>query len=57
MQLPMIMASNEQNVKPYPKRAHDACFAFWRSHAAQKRSISAEVLLLIEQAVEPTKVH
>jgi hypothetical protein len=36
MQLPMIMASNEQNVKPYPKRAHDACFAFWRSQAAQK---------------------
>ena len=36
MQLPMIMAGDEQNVKPYPKRAHDACFVFWRSQAGQK---------------------
>jgi hypothetical protein len=36
MQLPMIMASDEQNVKPYPKSALDACFAFWRSQAAQE---------------------
>jgi hypothetical protein len=36
MQLPVIMANNEQNVKRYAKRAHDACFAFWRSQARQK---------------------
>jgi hypothetical protein len=24
MQLPIILASDEQDVKPYPKKAHDA---------------------------------
>jgi hypothetical protein len=57
MQLSIILANNEQNVKPYPKKAHDACFAAWKSQFGQKVSISAEVLLLIEQAVESTKVH
>jgi hypothetical protein len=36
MQLPITLASNEQNVIPYPKKAHDACFAAWRSQFGQK---------------------
>jgi hypothetical protein len=36
MQLPIILANDEQNVKPFPKKAHDACFAAWRSQSAQK---------------------
>ncbi|MFL6424361.1 MAG: hypothetical protein ACJ71R_12320 [Nitrososphaeraceae archaeon] len=30
MQLPIILASDEQNVKPYPKKTHDACSTAWR---------------------------
>jgi hypothetical protein len=36
MQLPIILASDEQDVKPYPKKAHDACFAAWKSQFGQK---------------------
>jgi hypothetical protein len=36
MQLPIALPSNEQNVKPYLKKAHDACFTAWRSQFGQK---------------------
>jgi hypothetical protein len=36
MQLPITLASNEQNFKPFPKKAHDSCFAAWRSQFGQK---------------------
>jgi hypothetical protein len=36
MQLPITLVNNEQNVKPYPKKTHDVCFAAWRSQFGQK---------------------
>jgi hypothetical protein len=36
MQLPIILASYEQNVKPFPKKAHNVCFFAWRSQSGQK---------------------
>ena len=36
MQLTITLASNEQNVKPYQKKTHDACFAAWSSQFGQK---------------------
>jgi hypothetical protein len=57
MQLPIILPSNEQNVKPYLKKHMMHALLLGGANLVKKPSISAEVLLLIEQAVESTKVH
>jgi hypothetical protein len=36
MRLPIILADNEQNIKPYPKKAHNAFFVASRSQSGQK---------------------
>ena len=36
MHLPIILANDEQNGKPFPKKARDACFAAWSSQFGQK---------------------
>jgi len=38
MQLPIILANNEQNLKSLPKKAHDASSAAWRSQSGQKKA-------------------
>ena len=46
MQLPIVFANNEQNLKSLPKKAHDAFSAAGGANLLKKRSIFAEVLLI-----------
>jgi len=36
MQLPIVFANNEQNLKSLPKKAHDPSSAAWRTQSGQK---------------------
>jgi hypothetical protein len=47
MQLPIILANNEQNLKSLPKKAHDVyALLLGGADLVKKRRLSAEVLLI-----------